>query len=512
MKSKRWLFLLLTILSFASFWKVLLFGFFQDDSYFLWNGLYDPFHEFINFKHPGTPLEALIFTHLFGLNPVLWGLFGIALRVFTAYLVGVFFSKLTKSRLAGLLSAIFFSVAYAGASVVTSMNYHLPALVAICLLLSLIYFLKSAGERENYFWQVIIFLCLGIMLDPARAIPVLCIPPFLLILLPKTKKTVSMKQFLIKYYIAFFAVGAPILAWWFFSFSLGNDAQIVHMLRAIYHNPQNMIKGTKTIGHFFASITNLFTDVVYRLQSDAPKYETSNYIRPFGAVGVGIVASSIVLFIRFIQKKSRPLGIIAFCIFWTYLFYLPNWIAEPRAPMTSQHHYQFISAIGYICLVAYSVSRIKKTQLLIFVSAAFILLNIYTSNTLLSLQLPYRSQALIEKAMRTITSTVPAKEANVVLLFSGDVHWFENSILWDFGPHFQLLTADSDRSRMPEVTTDEIFVVDRLCAPTKKYPQLPVSHLYAWNIVSAGVLMDTTQQTRDRLQFLASTRGCTTLP
>jgi hypothetical protein len=220
----------------------------------------------------------------------------------------------------------------------------------------------------------------------------------------------------------------------------------------------------------------------------------------------------VLLFIRLIRTKNRIFGILSFCIVWTCLFFLPNWIAEPRAAMTSQHHYQYLSAIGYVGLVAYGISSLKNKYLIAFAGAAFVILNMYKTNELFSLQLPYRSSARIEESMRVVLSGAPEKQTNVLFLFTGDVFWFENSFYWDLGPHFLLRTGDSEKSHMPEVTTDERVVVDRLCASTEKFSRLPVSHLYVWKVLSPGNLLDTTEYMRDKFVFLAKARGCSVLP
>src|SRR5260221_12604451 len=101
---------LLSLLSLINFWRGLYFYFFQDDFQFLWVGLYHPLF-FLTFRHPGTPLEAFFLAPIFGLHPLPWEVLGIGLKVCVAYLVGVFLYKITDSKKAGVIAAIFFSVA-----------------------------------------------------------------------------------------------------------------------------------------------------------------------------------------------------------------------------------------------------------------------------------------------------------------------------------------------------------------------------------------------------------------
>lgn len=507
---------LLTALSFASFWKILSFDLFQDDWFFLWNGLYDPFVQFFNFKHPGTPLEALVFGPIFGANPILWALLGIVIKITASFLTGIFLYKLTNSRKAGILSAFFSSVAYAGMSTITTFNYHLPALVAIFLLLSLIYLLKSMQEEEKQYGKFIIFLIIGIALDPARGLPILLIFPFFFFLFPSTKRVEQTKKFLKKFLFFFFFIGIPFLALWFFTFSLGHDSQLSHFLHGMQTHPQQTIVKTKAIGNFFASMTDLYTQVVYNMQPLPPKYETAVYSRVFGVTGIAIFITGIIFFVYFLKTKNKNLGILSLLIFWTYIFFLPNWLAEPRAPMDSMHHYQFLSSIGYICLVACLLTRIKKNWIIVGGSAVFILLNIYQNNKLLALQAPYRSSAYIEKSTNTILQTIPKREKNIMLFFTGNTDWLFYSTYWDIGSRILLFTKNADYHYLTQETFDESYVVSKLCSPTidesvygpLKRPQLSLSHLYSWEVKSPGVLINNTQQIREIVKKQAEAKGC----
>src|SRR5260221_9305581 len=236
MKNSHFFFLLLlSILSLFTFWQVLSFDFFQDDYFFLWNALHDPFVQFINFRHPGTPLEALLLGHLFGQNAFLWELLGIILKIIVVYLTVIFLYKLTNSKVAGFLAGIFSAATIAGMYVVNAFNFHLPALVAIFLLLLLIYLCKSITDNEKYFWKFILFLIPAILLDPARGLPVILLLPYFFILFPQSKKLIVIKKYLKNFFLLFFGIGIPVLGFWYLNLGIGQGTQLeifIHGMRA----------------------------------------------------------------------------------------------------------------------------------------------------------------------------------------------------------------------------------------------------------------------------------------
>jgi len=482
--------LLLSILSLFTFWQVLSFDFFQDDYFFLWNALHDPFVQFINFRHPGTPLEALLLGHLFGQNAFLWELLGIVLKIIVAYLTGIFLYKLTKSKVAGFLAGIFSAATIAGMYVVNAFNFHLPALVAIFLLLSLIYLCKSIKENEKYFWKFILFLIPAILLDPARGLPVILLLPYFFILFPKSKKLTLIKKYLKNFFFLFFVIGIPLLGLWYIQLGIGQGTQFELFLKGLKINPHYTIGKIKFIGNFFATVANLFTEVVYGLRQSPPKYETAYYTRTFGLMGIGLFLFGIAGLFYGIRKKSHFFISTSFFILWTFLFYFPNWLAEPRTAMTSQSHYLFLSDVGFICLVAYLLSRMKNKWLVIFFSLCFVILNIYRVKTTLSQEFPYRSRATIEKVMHQMLKNVPKNEKNDIFLLSGNENWLYYSIMYWGNWHVMLLRGNTSVSELPEMTFDDSHIIIELCKG------LPLSHVYSWKAISPGVIVDKSAEER----------------
>src|SRR6266702_551351 len=80
------LFVLLLLISFVLFGRILKFGFIYDDSLLLWASKYHPEYFGIYWGHPSTVIEFLVLYRLFGTNALLFNAFGIFLRALSAFL------------------------------------------------------------------------------------------------------------------------------------------------------------------------------------------------------------------------------------------------------------------------------------------------------------------------------------------------------------------------------------------------------------------------------------------
>lgn len=496
--------LFLSLLSFAAFWRILYFDFFQDDSIVLWSALYNPIvaiHPFQYFRHPGSLLEFFTFAYLFGKQAIWWQLFGIVTKIATSYLVGIFAYRLTKSGWVGTLSAVFFATSYIGMDSLDSPLMTVPVLVAIAILASLIYLMKALTENKKYIWHFLVYFIVSFLLDPGRAFPLLGIVPFFLFFFPKSANTDSVKKFLKSMYITFFVVGIPLFFSWYLHYA--SDYGIQKYLQLLFKDPKKI----KDIGNFLATVANAFTEPIYGLTLVTPFYEFADYARPFGILGIGLFVGMLGSFFLFLRKKSQRWLLISFFLFWAFAFYFPNWLAEPRAPMAAENHYLFISSIGIICLISFLVSSFHSKILLLIISFLFVAINIYKANVLLAAQFPYRSASYIEKAFQTMVATVPHNEAgDVFLLKNGGVILQHALIPWG-DIRYLLVRGDKNYSHMPFLTDDEPTVFSLVCPTSKKNAPVPLSHVFTWKQVQ-GVLVNQTQKERNTLEQMAEIKGC----
>lgn len=487
-------------LSSASFWRITSFGFWKDDWFIIWSSLYS--HS-AYYHHPGTPLEFLALSRIFGLNPAPWMLFGIILRIFVSYLVGLFIFHFTKSKLTGFLAGIFFACSYVGLETVYFPSAHVSPITAIPMLLSLIYLIKTLQEKKVFMKKFLFFFCIAFILDPPRVIPILFLLPFLYLLFVPAKEGLFAKKFLSRLYLIFAIIGTPILLVWFIAFPY--HSLLDTLIQKSVSNPFFIFTKIKLIGNFSASIANLFISTVYSLTQD--EHNTGVYNKIFGSIGGGIFLIGLISFFFFIKNKSKQAGYLAFFIFWAFIFYLPNFLSEPRAPMAGAHRYLFFSNIGLVGLVSYLIAKINKTWLIFVLSIIFITLNIYKANTILAWQSTYRSAVVVEKIWGKVNEDVPKKEVNDIFIFYGSQPWLSHVIGLAGGafPFMLERRIYGNPDTFPIMTSAKNIILNDLCS---KRPQLPISHIYAWEVKYPGLLLNKTQQYRKIYKEEAEKQGC----
>ncbi|HEV2339403.1 MAG TPA: hypothetical protein VGT05_01395 [Patescibacteria group bacterium] len=518
MQGQKWVakteyILLLIVITFASCLRVLSFGFWIDDWPLLWGSFYNT-HSLIRFfDHPGLPVAVFLFSHVFGTNSVLWYLFLLSLKVICEYLVSMFLYTLTKSRVAGFLSGIFFAASFAGYEVIDAIS-NSTALLAGILILAALIFLLSALQGKRQFLQVFfIFLIFSLFIDPGRSVAVIPILPFLLLLLPQTKEKQIVQRLLMKSILIVVLVGIPLFFFWFLTFK--PDSQLSHIVTGIFKNPLYILSKADRIKNFFASIANLAVGIVYSMQQN--EMDIGVYSPLFGITGIGMVMIGIISFIVYLREKMYIAGMISFFIFWICIFYLPNFLSEPRAPMAGPQRYLFLSSIGSVCLIAYLLSILQKKWIIYVLSAGFIFLNIYKANMLLRWQASYRNAAIVNNIWNTVEQDVPKNEVNDIFIFTGSQPWLWQNI--DLSSDYPFLLERKMRNNyadFPVITRDEKSILEYVCKPTpvlynkKLYSKtkIQLSHVYAWVVEAPGVLVNRAQEEQIHLKEKILQKHC----
>lgn len=508
--------LLLILLTLASYWKIFSFTFWKDDWSLLWSTLYNlkGYHGYFN--HPGTPIEFLLLTPIFKTNPIYWMSFGIVLRIVNAFFVGIFAKKLTRSNTIGFLSGIFFAASYAGGESLHFISAQVTELALIPLCITGIYFIKVLEEKKTYLYAFLFWLLVTFLVDPPRTVPIIFLLPIIAVLKKEGKNYRFVLGILKKFYFVFILLGVPLFIFWFIFLSPGT--LLAKLFAQIPKHPQVIFQKYYELHHLAATIGNLFIGWIYRMVQD--DQNTGIYSRFFAVVGylIGLVGMGSLLV--FFKTKRNLFGIISFTILWAFLFYLPNFLSEPRAPMAAPHRYLLIPSIGLVVLLAYIIVQIRRKTLIVLLSLVFLLLNIYQSNTVLSYQATYRSTQVVEKIWNSMSKSVPSgQEYDSIWMVSGKEPWVSEDVLLNgFAPMaLQRHLIDSDS--FPMMTNYMNVAVKFLC--NDKLPQINrwnivlqknrihLSHVYAWKIEDNGSVTDISQQRRVELEKLAQQEKCT---
>lgn len=508
--------LAIIFLSFASFWRVFSFGLWKDDWALIWASLSNTYYYHGYFNHPGTPLEFFLLSKLFGTQAFFWQSFGFLLHIFVSLLVGIFLEKLTNSKKVGMLSGIFFAATPIGLETIYFPSTQVIALAAIPFLLGLIYFLQllSNSTRKNLFASLFFFL-LALFLDPPRILPIIFLLPLVLFLKPQTKTIQTYKKFFLFFYPIIFIFLAVAISWWFTRYSL--DTLIGKIIARHALTLGFIFSKLHDFGHFFATIANLCIGLMYSIQQD--NQNVAQYSRFFGYFGFAIFLLTLFLCFIWIKSKKYFAGLTIFFLGWMFLFYFPNWVSEPRAPMALAHRYVFLSGIGFIGLVAYFVAKIQNKLLYFFAVLFFLFLNIYQANRLLFLQSTYRNNTVIANMWEKVNADVATNDKNSIFMFFGKEPYLTQDIYLSGAMPFAYLRKDfTDPTQMPILTQNATQVLLYLCQPNQKiinlyfvaYEKKKISlhHVYAWHIANGGTLINISQKERKILQGLAAKTDC----
>lgn len=493
--------LLLISLSFITFWRILFFDLWIDDQKLLWASLYHIPSSFPYYNHPGLPLTFLVLSRLFGETYILWQIFGIVLKAIVSYLVGIFVFILTQSKRAGFLSSVFFAVSYVGLETIAAPIMNISAVVAIPMLLSLITFLISIAGRKQLFILSVVFFLLSIALDPGRMFSYILVLPLFLSLYPSSIQIKKINPLFLRGLLILSIIALPLFVYWFWSFV--SHSQIVIGLTGLISDPLVYIPKVNRLLNLFAAVGNVFIGLGIQMHQN--EQNTGEYRTLFGLTGLLICVIGLMMYVYSYLRHSRTLRIIAVCMLWTYIFYIPNWFSEPRAPMAAPHRYLFLTNIGYVALLGYVLSLFKRHSVIILCSVYIVFLNINKSQQLLIRQSSFRHRDVINAIWNVIESETPHTSERFIFVFTGEEPWLHQSVELFGSERFALRNNITNPNILPLVTNNQQIIVQELCRTPR---DTSLSRLFSWRIVGPANVISETEQVRRLYQSLLQTSPC----
>lgn len=494
LKNKKRLLLFIGVLFFLSyitFCKELFFTFTKDDWWLFWGSLYsfDVFRAY--WLHPATPIEFLLFARIFGLQAILWQLFGLFIRVALAFIVSLIMERLSNSKLVGALAGIFFASTYTALESISFASAHAGSLSLVFICLSFYYFLKKS------FFLFLLFLYIGIFLDPLRALPILSVLPLWYVLARRNKPLYFSKKDL--YYSLFVLVPLIFILYWGMTHSGGS--LFPFFLSQAQHDYFLPFKKLHLLGNYFTSIGNLFLGWIIPIAQD-PQND-SLYNRFIAYIGLGIGAFLLLSLSLLIKRKSQTWRLIFFLNFWLFIFYIPNWLFEPRVPIAGTHRYLVFSAVGFIGLIAVLIARLRSRSVIFLVSSVFIIANIITVNRVLSDESRYRAKDIVNNLWDSVDKDVALGKGKFIFIFSGDQLLLNQAIKFSGGIPFALKRNIGKKDDFPIIVNDTNLIMYYLCE--KGYS---LNHVYAWEVKPSGRLRNYSIEERKVLQSLTVTKSC----
>lgn len=509
-----WSFTALVLLSVAVYWQVLFFTFSKDDWGLLWGSLYDPSVYLSYVIHPVTPIEFFILSHVFGTNYILWQLFGIVIRACIALFSGYFIFALTKSQKAAILAAVFVATSYAGIESIHFMSAHATAISFLFMLWGLYAWVRYIQKKSPSILYSSVLLCIGFLLDPGRAIPLIFVIPFSFLLFSKRKIHRDTLKKYASFIIPIFFIGAAFFLFWYITQS--RDSQFDIFLAKFIHDPSVFFKKLYLLGNYFGSIGNLLTGWIIPNVQDAQN--TGTYSKLIARIAfIVCLISGFILFAAY-KKKSISLKLISFFLVWIFIWYIPDWLFEPRTPMAGSHRYLLISGVGLSILLAYGISLVKRKTFLFVLAGIIIFLNVATTQRILTYQDTFRSAKAFRFIWEKVNNEVGKEKGPDIFVFTGKDPYVGMMAGLTSGIPFALTRHIAQQANLPLMINDPSVIVKYMCGVnvvqvgrTKKIIQtekIPLTHVYAWDITSPKNIRSYTNEERKFLRKYAKEQGC----
>lgn len=478
------LFVALIFIAFLGFYQAFYFDFLGEEWEQLWFILFDPAK--INnpsiMQHPIVLYEESLLAKLFSFNTYFWQIEGFILKVLSSFAIGLMMFGLAKSRKAAILSSLIFAGAVGGLSSFTWVAAHTSALLIPFISLGIYFWITSFENNLHIRGKFVLALSLLIFsfwADPSRGIFAAFIVifwEFLSFIQNPQNLKLSLKRVLI--------LSLSIFAIFFLYQYILNYHQIISIrynVNLVLSNPAASLNNFLTnIGTLLAGWIIPMEQNLFAVSKMNPYSQTAGYL---------FLIFMLFLSVVFIKKRNEPAKIFLILSVWVPLFFFPNWLL-PNQEMIGNgqvlgisHRYFTLSAAGLACLLGYGLSKLRKASfgyILLFFAVGF---NLLSSNRILKNESEYRSVKITGPIWDQIEQEVPQGADNIAIFIKSDdlsrtISISQAKIPFAIRRNIRLI------DKWPASTGDPRTIKELLCGQITDKPQLPLSHLYAWDIKS----------------------------
>lgn len=433
-------------LSLASYWRVLTFTFWKDDWFLLWGAIHDSSAFRAYWAHPGTVVEFMWLTRLFGARPLLWNIVGLGLHIGVALVLALCVREFTRSKRAAKTSGLLYAVSVAGMDAVGWPSAHVVLWVSLFLLVGLYYYFRKHTALS------LLYIFLALFSDPFRAGPIIFIyPGFVLVALATVP--------------------------FFWPYIMGS--QLMTHISLYVHNPMEVLRKIYVIGNYFNSLAHVFFGWIVPFREDG---STGVYNPIWARVGF------LLLGIGLLYRKNMKVFIL---LLWIGIFYIPNWLFEPRLTMGVTHRYMAISELGFVAILSYVLSLVKNQTVFYMLLVILLVSNIAMTNYYALLAAPYRTATKVNALWDGINRNVPENMSPLLFSYFGEdpVKLYALSLSGAYP--FAIARGITHFSNIPIVSEDSGYIQKLVCQDT-----VPLNHVYAWNVTNKGTMTDVTSAWR----------------
>ncbi len=368
----------------------------------------------------------------FSFNPFPYYLISMIMRIITA--ISFFFtvSMATKDKLTGYVSALLFSVMFAGIET-TNWVFNMNTYLSITLFNLFIYLYLSKDSLNFFLKNLILGLILGLsfIITPNRMHGLLFAIPFIALIKMEKINFYNLKYFFLRLCIFYFPIFGS---------------------RFLFRSTDDMAYSTIIIQSL--TKTNFLNSILVNLSNSILP---ENLYKVIGISQGGKIVITIFIFlftlILFYKHLKNALYISKFvflCISLIFSFVImPLLIFDPNMTMSSDHRYLIIPGAYMIVIYAAIFSVLWKSRSKMLNTFAIYLLGIIFFSNFISLKnyfndLSNKGRLAIDSQQQFnyIVSQVnrPDNNAPIVLLFiPNDIHYLYNAITFGLPYHMMLI-------------------------------------------------------------------------
>lgn len=462
------IFILLLFVCLLVYGRILNFYLWADDIYLYWVSKFHPGNYTIYYGHPSTVFEFFIIYNLFGINPFVANSIGLLLRVLAAFAGYLFISKLTNSKLAGLIFSVLFVTSYIGYETTTWESAHNVYIDLILSTLTAYWFLRYlTSKTKGDLVLVLILLTASLLSDPGRDFPL--IGMLILILLVweyiKVNKNIFVivrsKEFKTIVIGLLITVGIFIIWYLLFGFYFSGG----------FGRPHKRIP-LETLEYFFGSIANLVYDPIIKTPQRS-EYGLTNIGAAYIAASIALPVFWIFVVHKLIKTRSKWWASVVILICWMFAFYFPSWINYPRSYVAAVHRYSTMSGFGLVGILSIGITLLSKKNKILAASLFILILvvNIYTVNYYLGIEEVYRNQKSLEKAWSQMSKSISNSEQKSLIYIQAKKPFATLGVV-SSGPGFLSFSRNQESALYFKYTANIDRIANELCHQGITNPQL----------------------------------------
>jgi hypothetical protein len=503
--------LLLFLILVLAYGEILNFSFWKDDWINIWLVINKNPIFLTHWIHPGTLADFFVLGSLFGDRVIFWQITGFIIRVVCAVSVGIFISELTYSPKAGIISAIIETVSVLGLDSLTWVASRVVMIDSILISLGMYYWLRflRTGIKIKLI-NGLSFICLAIMADPGRILPL----PLIILgtfLFESSKKLNYFKQNKLKIILIILGIMFLLTLW---QWRMIQETVVYKFFIQIDLTPKLIQNKIYVLGNYFCSIYYMYIGWVFKLPENL---STGTYNRIYSRVGLIPIFTFLLLLIVGLYKKRRTFLIFSWLLFWTLIFYLPGFFAEPRLTMGVSHRYMEIPGIGLIGMIGYILS--KQNQVITILGLILVVtVNIIIGKSLIKDWKVFRADALVTTIWQTIDRDIGTSTGEKIISLTGIHPVIGNNIGMSGQIPLMVIRQVSNLSEFSQLVNDSKEIVSIICTPRSSKiildgsivaaKNLDTDDVYSWEVSSDGSLTNNTQLIRRELKSQLFQKGC----